>query len=397
MFQPARPAQRRKPSMMDRSRGSCPVSLPRTTSVKHDLAQHRDERPGHRDERRGLGSGRRPALRRPLIAAPPAGPSVTSSVVSELRVLGDVPLPAGSVPDPVGAVVATPPLRSAVSASVSRSPLQSMPSPSAAPSAASTPQRRWLAAVAAHPLETPRPLPAAFHPLARTITGRRTLPRFTTGPATRHALAAAGALGATTGSVVHLAASPTGTPGSSGVLAHELAHTRRPVSRPRFLLAGGAGPADEDEREALAAGHGILGRSSFGATTAPERPVGAGIVGQLPVGTGVGALGDIAVNAARAALSEATATSGFGGAGPSSAERMASGNAGDTASADTATGATGGTGTGGGTAAGGTTTTPPAAAPGGGAALDPDRIVELVEERLLREIERRGGRWAGVF
>jgi hypothetical protein len=30
-------------------------------------------------------------------------------------------------------------------------------------------------------------------------------------------------------------------------------------------------------------------------------------------------------------------------------------------------------------------------------ALDPDKIVEIVEQRLLREIERRGGRWAGVF
>jgi hypothetical protein len=30
-------------------------------------------------------------------------------------------------------------------------------------------------------------------------------------------------------------------------------------------------------------------------------------------------------------------------------------------------------------------------------ALDPDKVVEIVEQRLLREIERRGGRWAGVF
>jgi hypothetical protein len=30
-------------------------------------------------------------------------------------------------------------------------------------------------------------------------------------------------------------------------------------------------------------------------------------------------------------------------------------------------------------------------------ALDADRVVEIVEQRLLREIERRGGRWAGVF
>ena len=37
------------------------------------------------------------------------------------------------------------------------------------------------------------------------------------------------------------------------------------------------------------------------------------------------------------------------------------------------------------------------AAGGAGAGVDPDKIVEMVEQRLLREIERRGGRWAGVF
>jgi len=36
---------------------------------------------------------------------------------------------------------------------------------------------------------------------------------------------------------------------------------------------------------------------------------------------------------------------------------------------------------------------------GGGAPkpLDPDQVIEIVERRLLREIERRGGRWAGMF
>jgi hypothetical protein len=28
---------------------------------------------------------------------------------------------------------------------------------------------------------------------------------------------------------------------------------------------------------------------------------------------------------------------------------------------------------------------------------DMDRVVEALEERLLLELERRGGRWAGVF
>ncbi|MFD0744928.1 DUF4157 domain-containing protein [Phytohabitans flavus] len=92
--------------------------------------------------------------------------------------------------------------------------------------------------MAARPLETPRPLPTAFHAMASAITGRARPPLFTTGPATRQALAAAGALGATTGTVVHLPAPPAHGPLASAVLAHELTHTRSPVRRPRFFLGG---------------------------------------------------------------------------------------------------------------------------------------------------------------
>ena len=251
--------------------------------------------------------------------------------------------------------------------------------------------------MAARPLEAPRALPAAFHAMASAITGRARPPLFTTGPATRGALAAAGALGATTGTVVHLPAVPTAAPSAAAVLAHELTHTRNPVRRPRFLLGGGSSLLDDDERQALAAGRDRLGQAS---TT------GAGIVDSLPVGGGLGAVGDVATRAARAAVLEASASpmgSAFPGlaAGAGSGTAAAVGSAGSAAvgsapaAADSAVGeasqpeaaGSGALGSASGSAAGG-----PAKA-----ALDPDQIMEIVEQRLLREIERRGGRWAGVF
>ena len=252
--------------------------------------------------------------------------------------------------------------------------------------------------MAARPLEAPRALPGAFHAMASAITGRARPPLFTTGPATRGALAAAGALGATTGTVVHLPSVPTAAPSAAAVLAHELTHTRNPVRRPRFLLGGGSTLLDDDERQALSAGRDRLAQAS---TT------GAGIVDSLPVGGGLGAVGDVATRAARAAVLEASGSPMGGafpglsaGAGPASAAAAGVEQAGSaamgTASAtlDSAAGAVSQPATAGSGALGSGSS---AAAGAAKAALDPDQIVEIVEQRLLREIERRGGRWAGVF
>jgi len=306
--------------------------------------------------------------------------------------------------------------------------------------------------VAARPLEAPRALPAALHPMALAIIGRTRAPLFTTGPATLQALAAAGALGATTGTVVHLPSAPAPGPSVSAVLAHELTHTRNPVRRPRFFLGGASSLLDDDERSALAAGrnalqsasglagrgrqaadgligqgrqaaNGLIGQGRQAADgligqgrQAAEGAIGqagstaAGIVDSLPVGGGLGAVGDVATRAARAAVMEAAASpisavSGLADQASGLADRaggLASGaldrasglasDVADTASgyADQATDAAGGLAARASNAVAGAT---------GAAknALDPDKIVEIVEQRLLREIERRGGRWAGVF
>jgi hypothetical protein len=227
---------------------------------------------------------------------------------------------------------------------------------------------------------------------------------YTTGPATRQALAAAGAHGATTGSVVHLPAAPTAVPGPLlGVVAHELTHTRSPVSRPRFLLEVPHGGADEDERAALAVGRrftgtGVATAATVGAIgsraeTVPAGTVRAGIVDQLPVG-GLGR-----VTGALSEAREATGGGPTGAAEPSEVDPPAVPASRPTGGAlpEPATHAGGGTVD----AATGTASHPATQAMPGGApppsTVDIDRLADLLEQRLLRQIERRGGRYAGVF
>ena len=326
--------------------------------------------------------------------------------------LGAATLPPGSAPDPAGAVSESPAVGHHIGA---------QPSPAHGHATRATPRERWEAAVAARPLETPRPLPVAFHAMATAITGRARPPLFTTGPHTRGALAAAGALGATTGTVVHLPAAPMQAPAVSAVLAHELAHTRSPVRRPRFLLGGLSGLLDDDERQALAAGKERLGQAAG---------MGAGIVDSLPVGGGgMGAVSEVATRAARAAVIEASgspmgsAFAGMPGAAMSGLQGVAGdamsgvqglagnalsglqGMAGDAVSglqgaAEGAASAVGEAANGVSNAVGGAVHAAGSAmagAAGAAKALDPDQVVEIVERRLLREIERRGGRWAGIF
>jgi hypothetical protein len=196
---------------------------------------------------------------------------------------------------------------------------------------------------------------------------------------------------------------PASGPAVSAVLAHELTHTRSPVRRPRFLLDGVSALLDDDERQALSAGREKLGQ----ATTA-----GAGIVDSLPVGGGLGGVSEVATRAARAAIIEASgspmgsafsgmqsaagdAFSGLQGAAGSAMSGMqqAAGSAISDVAGDVASAATG--------AVDGVAQGVVGAVTGGAGAakapLDPDQVVEIVERRLLREIERRGGRWAGVF
>nr|WP_095871610.1 hypothetical protein [Streptomyces sp. TLI_235] len=225
---------------------------------------------------------------------------------------------------------------------------------------------RWRAAVARVPLETPRAFPGSLRPLVRVLTGG-TAATYTTGPATRLALAAAGAHGATTRTTVHLPSAPERT--DVGLLAHELSHARSPLLRPRFSLHA-PGAADADERAARAAGAAVRRAAADG-------------VGELPVGgaaAGLGALVDAAAQAARDAVREEVERALASRA--EAAPTAAAGAAPDTA---------------------GPAVAPPGAATPAEAAVPGHRtpgieeIVREIEERVLHQLERRGGRYAGTF
>ncbi|WP_370378902.1 DUF4157 domain-containing protein [Catenulispora sp. GAS73] len=328
-----------------------------------------------------------------------------------------------------------------------------------------SPEQRWRAAVKARPLEAPRPFPANLRPLVARFAGDAGRASYTTGPATREALAQAGALGATTGSVVHLPGAPAAAMSAdlTGVLAHELSHARQPVGRPRFLLRVQSGAMDADERAAHVVGQqaavgtaasvfadssGFSGASGFSGSggshggpapavrrsiSAPTLPghlgavpppgsVAPGLVDQLPVGAASGN----AVSEARSAasglasglpgLSDMSSMSGSDATARGLLAALAAADPGGAAAlAESAVGrgAEEFGGHGGheldSDAAAATAASSPGApgAPAHGAApasaprhlpdTDIERIVEAVEQRLLRQLERRGGRYAGVF
>jgi hypothetical protein len=258
--------------------------------------------------------------------------------------------------------------------------------------------------------------------LVARLAGSADRPSYTTGPATRRALAEAGALGATTGTVVHLPARPGTDPAALGVLAHELSHARQPVGRPRFLLGIPSGAADADERTARSVGQrvggGLLGATSVG--TAADQgsaeahrfgdqagAMSAGVVDRLPVGGGAAAAtvanglpanevpdaptGSVpdGAPAALAALLPLLNRAENAETQTAQAVEHAAGAAGDTAhSAENAAGQTA-------AHAAGTAANQVPGQLGQGADLD--RIVEKLEQRVLRQLERRGGRYAGVF
>lgn len=269
--------------------------------------------------------------------------------------------------------------------------------------------------MARQPLGRPRPLPAAVRPLEAAFTGRTHRVRVTTGAATRRALRAAGARAATTGATVHLPSPPSSQPRDLGVLAHELSHVAEHTGGPRFLLDGHAGD-DRGERRALQVGRVVeaAARSGGGGGASVDvhrLPVGgvAGLAGVLRQSAD-GQPGGVMAPHGTGASEGAGAPLGRGGPGAPALLLQRAGAAATVTAPPVGAVSAPTTGSGPATTdgspghepsvAGGPAPSDAApASPAGGAnpsGLLPD-LVEALEERVLAELERRGGRYAGVF
>jgi hypothetical protein len=246
----------------------------------------------------------------------------------------------------------------------------------------------------------------------------------TTGPSTRRALAAARAPAAASRGVIHLAAPPERTPRSLGHLAHELSHAADQDRRPRMF---GEGLIDSAERRARGVGEAVESTARRGVGRA-ERTAGGAVRGllerppisSLPIG-GPAAAVPAAVRAAEGVVSDAglmaagagEAASGlidrgeatadrFIGEGAGAAERGLAGAEGFARGvAGTAEREAGALGRRAERAVGEARSAIGAAAGQAAGALveggQVDAMIEAIEQRLLAEMERRGGRFQGLF
>lgn len=102
-------------------------------------------------------------------------------------------------------------------------------------------------------MERQRTLPASWAPLARAVLGpaRAATPRMVTGPLARAVLRSTGVPAATVGTTIYLASAPElSNRAHRDVVAHELAHVAAGSTQPRFH----GGPANAEERRARQVG-----------------------------------------------------------------------------------------------------------------------------------------------
>jgi hypothetical protein len=303
---------------------------------------------------------------------------------------GAAALAAGAAPAPG----ATTPGRGAAPAAdvVQRTPLATTPPPSAA--------ETFAAELARHRAERPRAIPVTYRPLATAIVGARPV-HVSTGTASRRALAKVGKVAATTGTTIHLA-SPAA---SAEVIAHELTHVAHPSPVARFFDDDDHSP-EERRAEQVAA---IMRSAPILPRTTAAAAAGTGVQRPRPRPS-VAPASDV-VRRTTATRSPATSATAVGGAatisaasladqitrgGPPSVQRRIGGHReGRAAAPQTPPQQTGGTQP----APAQPTSNDPSTTVAGGADIGTqfEQILELLEARILRELERRGGRFRGGF
>ena len=257
----------------------------------------------------------------------------------------------------------------------------------------------------------PAPLPAPFQPMAERITGGRKV-MLSTDAATRKALRSVGKVAATTGDTIHLDPSATSPARMNHVMAHELTHIANPSPVARFFDDSIDSP---EERRAEATAK-IMARSPVaptssvlsapgalsGRATASSPSIRRTPSASAPVASG-GSPGTVSAEALAASIT-GTTTSGAGSASSGVIHRAWQSA---TPTAERA---------GSGSLAGSHRQTPTTTSPEAPSspAFDPDSyeakqwfleqleknadaIVRLLSERIVTDLERRGGRmWGGI-
>jgi len=117
---------------------------------------------------------------------------------------------------------------------------------------------------------TPAPLPMPFQPMAQAIAGPRRVMLSTDG-ASRRALRSVGKVAATTGDTIHLDHSAVPRVRLDHVVAHELTHIAHPSPAPRFFDDIDDSP---EERRAEKVAH-VMASSPLAPSSKVDRPAGA--------------------------------------------------------------------------------------------------------------------------
>lgn len=324
--------------------------------------------------------------------------------------------PASSAPEPRTAAPNVPAARVAREPAAVAQPAARVPAPPPARL-----EDRFLHELSRHRVERPVALPAAFRPMAEMIAPERR-PLVSAGEGSRRALAAVGKVAATTGDVIHLAVAPTPATVSprsplAEVIAHELTHVAHASPAPRFF----ADDRDSaEERRAHAIGE-LMRRSPVAPkiASAPPDPTrgvsmsqtsGSTVVQRSPSTPSAGPGRSDTISAAELAARLGGGDTGTVRRAPAALERpspvAASADRPATPTSFTASRSSSGdvvrreytddsdSSTSGGGATHGTVT-----AANFEAHLREhfDLIVDLLEQRIITQLERRGGRYRGDF
>jgi hypothetical protein len=224
-----------------------------------------------------------------------------------------------------------------------------------------------------------RPLPRRFEPIARSIVPRPDRVRVSTDLASRAALEAVGKVAATAGDIVHLARPLDASSAMIDILAHELTHVAHPSPAVRFY-----DDHRDSKEERLASEMGsIMAKAPVG-TPPVSPPPSTGRSGGS-TGQGGGGQGGVAIGSHRQGSTGigAMLQGPIGPVAPPITDHMA-GMLGSNASPPSAR-------VGNSIASQGTEASSdfPAAL----SAVDVERLLDALEARVIRELERRGRRW----